>query len=171
MKGLAPWRAIEGYSFPTSPCSYPEGGALHRVSRQCVPVSSLGCRRLIRCLLAPAPQPLGAGLKLRWLHPTCACATHRCLLDGIPSLRLPGSAVYPRIRPLRTSREPGGEAFTPARGGRGLHPHGALSYEMNFHLAICPEVKTSLRSTDHTKLASMHVPAVMTRASSASDGS
>ena len=50
---------------------------------------------------------------LRWfaftmaLH-TFADAAHRCLRDGIPGVRLPGSAVYPRFRPLRTSRRPGG---------------------------------------------------------------
>ena len=66
---------------------------------------------------------------LRWVMVTMAqytfaCAVHRCLRDGIPDLRLPGSAVYPRFRPLRTSRRPGGYAVTPAPGGRGLHPHG-----------------------------------------------
>jgi hypothetical protein len=66
----------------------------------------------------------------RWLNHTFAFAAHRCLLDGIPGLRLPGSAVYPRFKPLRTSRRPGGYAFTPAPGERGLHPHGKLSYEI-----------------------------------------
>jgi hypothetical protein len=79
-----------------------------------------------------------------------ACAVHRCLRDGIPGLRLPGSADYPRFRPLRASREPGGYAVTPAPGGRGLHPHGKLSYEVNLHLAVCPEVNTSFRPTDRT---------------------
>lgn len=60
---------------------------------------------------------------------TFACAARRCLLDGIPGVRLPGSAVYPRFRPLRTSRRPGGYAGTPAPGGRDLHPHGTLSYK------------------------------------------
>ena len=45
---------------------------------------------------------------LRWFaftmaQCTFACAARRCLLDGIPGMRLPGSAVYPRFRPLRTS--------------------------------------------------------------------
>jgi hypothetical protein len=50
----------------------------------------------------PAPYPVPFWLQrislLRWLaftmalH-TCAYATHRCLRDGIPGLRLPGSAV------------------------------------------------------------------------------
>ena len=66
---------------------------------------------------------------LRWVMVTMApytfaCAAHRCLRDGIPSVRLPGSAIYPRFSPLRTSRRPGGYAVTPAPGGRGLHPHG-----------------------------------------------
>src|SRR5438876_7679123 len=56
------------------------------------------------------------------LH-TFADAAHRCLRDGIPGLRLPGSAVYPRFRPLRTSRRPGGYAVTPALGGKDLHLH------------------------------------------------
>ena len=66
---------------------------------------------------------------LRWVvltmarHPF-ACAAHRCLRDGIPGARLPGSAVSPRFRPLKTSRGSGGDAVTPAPGGRGLHPHG-----------------------------------------------
>jgi hypothetical protein len=71
-----------------------------------------------------------AGYRSRWLIHIFAFAAHRYLLDGIPRLRLPGSAVYPRFRPLRTSRRPGGYAFTPAPGGRGLHPHGNLSYEL-----------------------------------------
>ena len=66
---------------------------------------------------------------LRWVmvtmaHHTFACAAHRCVLDGIPRSRLLGSAVYPRFRPLRTSRRSGGYAVTPAPGGRGFHPHG-----------------------------------------------
>src|SRR5438270_12706508 len=56
------------------------------------------------------------------LH-TFADAAHRCLLDGILGLRLPRSAVYPRFRPLRTSRRPGGYAVTPALGGKDLHLH------------------------------------------------
>src|SRR3989441_2899469 len=79
-----------------------------------------------------------------------ACAAPRCLLDGIPRLRLPGSAVYPRFRPLRTSRGPGGYTVTPARGGRDLHPHGELSYKVNHHLAVCPEAEASFRPTGRT---------------------
>ena len=75
-------------------------------------------------ILAPARQPLALGQLSRWLSHTFAYAAHRCLLDGIPGLRLPGSAVYPRFRPLRTSRGSGGDAVTPAPRGRGLHPHG-----------------------------------------------
>ncbi len=62
-------------------------------------------------LPAPYPLPFGssvsascAGSFSRWLNHTFACAVHRCLLDGIPGLRLPGSAFYPRFKPLRTSR-------------------------------------------------------------------
>ena len=74
---------------------------------------------------------------LRWVvftmaQHTVACAAHRCPLDGVPGLRLPGAAVYPRFRPLRTSRGPGGYAVTPALGGRDLHSHGELSYEVKF---------------------------------------
>src|SRR5262249_23724814 len=79
----------------------------------------------------PAPYPVPFWLQrvslLRWVtltmaHHTFACAVHRCLLDGIPGERLPGSAVYPRFRLLRTSRRSGGYAVTPAPGGRGFHP-------------------------------------------------
>jgi hypothetical protein len=62
-------------------------------------------------------------------HHTFACAAHRCLLDGIPGSRLPGSVVYPRFRPLRTSRRSGGYAVTPAPRGRDFHPHEELSYK------------------------------------------
>src|SRR5919109_2174183 len=80
----------------------------------------------------PAPYPVPFWLQrvslLRWFaftmaQCTFACAAHRCLLDGIPGMRLPGSAVYPRFRPLRTSRRPGGYAVTPAPGGRDLQLH------------------------------------------------
>jgi hypothetical protein len=80
-------------------------------------------------LRLPAPYPVPFWLQrislLHWVmvtmaHYTFACAVHRCLLDGIPDLRLPGSAVYPRFRPLRTSRRPGGYAVTPAPGGVGI---------------------------------------------------
>jgi hypothetical protein len=84
------------------------------------------------------------------LH-TFACAAHRCLLDGIPGLRLPGSAVYPRFRPLRTSRRLGGYVFTPAPGGRGLHPHGELSYKA-CGCAVCPRTSVLFRPTVRTKL-------------------
>src|SRR5438132_9882870 len=83
---------------------------------------------------------------------TFAYATHRCLLDGIPGVRLPGSAVYPRFRPLRTSRRPGGYAYTPAPGGRDLHPHGELSYKVDHHLAVCPEAEASFRPTGRTSM-------------------
>ena len=74
---------------------------------------------------------------LRWVvftmaQHTVACAAHRCPLDGVPGLRLPGAAVYPRFRPLRTSHGPGGYAVTPALGGRDLHPHDELSYEVQW---------------------------------------
>src|SRR5262245_15454218 len=83
---------------------------------------------------------------------TFACAVHRCLLDGIPGVRLPGSAVYPRFRPLRTSRRPGGYAVTPAPGGRDLHPHGKLSYKVHHYLAVYPEAGASFRPTGRTSM-------------------
>src|SRR5262249_28350349 len=83
---------------------------------------------------------------------TFACAARRCLLDGIPGVRLPGSAVYPRFRPLRTSRRPGGYAVTPAPGGRDLHPHGTLSYKVHTYLAVYPEAGASFRPTDRTSI-------------------
>src|SRR6516164_5618610 len=112
-----------------------------------------------QCGRLPAPYPVPFWLQrvslLRWFaftmaQHTFACATHRCLLDGIPGLRLPGSAVEPRFKPLRTSRELGGYAVTPAPGGRDLHPHEALSYEVHKHLAICPEARASFRPTGRT---------------------
>ena len=110
---------------------------------QCRPVSIEGCRRRILCRFGSSASASCAGSPSRWLNHTFACAAHRCLLDGIPGLRLPGSAVSPRFRPLRTSRRPGGYAVTPAPGGRDLHPHGELSYEVRIHLAVCPEVHSS----------------------------
>jgi len=107
----------------------------------------------------PAPYPVPFWLQrvslLRWFaftmaQCTFACAAHRCLLDGIPGMRLPGSAVYPRFRPLRTSRRPGGYAVTPALGGRDLHPHGKLSYKVHTYLAVYPEAEASFRPTGRT---------------------
>ena len=80
-----------------------------------------------RGMPAPYPVPFGSSASAscadslsRWLNHTFASATRRCLLDGIPGVRLPGSAVYPRFRPLRASRRPGGYAVTPAPGGVGI---------------------------------------------------
>jgi hypothetical protein len=70
---------------------------------------------------------------------------NRCLLDGRPRSRLPRSAVYPRFRPLRTSRGPGGYAVTPAPGGRGFHPHGELRYTAH-GFAIFPSTAVLFRS-------------------------
>src|SRR6266852_8628216 len=81
---------------------------------------------------------------------TFACAAPRCLLDGIPGSRLPGSAVYPRFRPLRTSRGSGGYAVTLAPRGRDLHPYGTLSYKVHKPLAVYPEANASFRPTDRT---------------------
>src|SRR5262249_40362182 len=109
----------------------------------------------------PAPYPVPFWLQrvslLRWFAFTMALytfayAAHRCLRDGIPRVRLPGSAVYPRFRPLRTSRRPGGYACTPAPGGRDLHPHGELSYKVDNHLAVCPEAEASFRPTGRTSM-------------------
>src|SRR5215467_8136431 len=107
----------------------------------------------------PVPYPVPFWLQrvslLRWVtftmaHHTFACAVHRCLRDGIPGVRLPGSAVYPRFRPLRTSRRAGGYAVTPAPGGRDSHPHGKLSYKVHTSLAVYPEASASFRPTDRT---------------------
>ena len=119
---------------------------------QCRPVSIEGCRRRILCRFGSSASASCAGSPSRWLNHTLASATHRCLRDGIPGLRLPGSAVYPRCRPLRTSRRPGGYAVTPAPGGRDLHPHGKLSYKVHHHLAVCPEAEASFRPTGRTSM-------------------
>ena len=67
-------------------------------------------------------------------------------------MRLPGSAVYPRCSPLRASRETGGYAVTPALGGRGLHPHGKLSYEVHPYLAVFLETRVPFRPTGRTSI-------------------
>jgi hypothetical protein len=106
----------------------------------------------------PAPYPVPCWLQrislLRWVSLTMAwhtfaCAVHRCLLDGIPGSRLPGSAVEPRFRPLRTSRGPGGYACTPAPGGKGLPPHGELRDKAR-GFAIFPRTEVLFRPTGRT---------------------
>jgi hypothetical protein len=87
---------------------------------RCRPVSIEGCRCRILCRFGSSASASCAGSPSRWLNHTFAYATHRYLLDGMPGLRLPGSAIYPRCRPLRTSRRPGGYAVTPAPGGVGI---------------------------------------------------
>ena len=67
-------------------------------------------------------------------------------------MRLPGSAVYPRFRPLRSSRRPEGYAVTPAPGGRDLHPQGKLSSKGHTYLAVYPEASASFRPTGRTSL-------------------
>ena len=106
---------------------------------------------------APDPGPLGssasascAGSRSRWLKHTCADAAQRCLLDGIPGVRRPGSAGYPRFRPLRASRRPGGYAVTPAPAGRDSHPHGKRSSKVPPYLAVSPEALASFRPTGRT---------------------
>jgi hypothetical protein len=108
----------------------------------------------------PAPYPVPFWLQrislLRWVPLTVAWhtfagAAHRCLLDGIPRSRLPGSAVYPRFRPLRTSRKSGGYAFTLAPRGRDLHPHEEPSYKA-LSFAIFPRTEVLFRSTGRTYL-------------------
>src|SRR5919199_6309970 len=111
-----------------------------------------GCRRRILCHFGSSVSASCAGSQSRWLNHTFACAVHRCLLDGIPGMRLPGSAVYPRFSPLRTSRWAGGYAVTPALGGRGLHPHGKLSYEVHPHLAVFLETRVPFRPTGRTSV-------------------
>ena len=111
-----------------------------------------------QCVRLPAPYPVPFWLQrlslLRWVPLTMAWhtfagATHRCLLDGIPRSRLPGSAVYPRFKPLRTSRRPGGYAVTLAPRGRDLHPHGEPSYKA-LRFAIFPRTEVLFRSTGRT---------------------
>jgi hypothetical protein len=107
----------------------------------------------------PAPSPMPFWLQrvslLRWVNLTMAlhifaCAAHRCLRDGMPGVRLPGSAVSPRFRPLRTSRRPGGYAVTPAPGGKGLHLHEELSGTA-WGFAVCPRILVLFRPTGRTK--------------------
>jgi hypothetical protein len=65
----------------------------------------------------PVPSPGPLWLQRVSLVRWCACtmalytfadAAPRCRRDGIPGVRLPGSAVSPRFSLLRTSRRPGG---------------------------------------------------------------
>ena len=112
-----------------------------------------------RGMPAPSPVPLGssasasgAGALARWLHPPFASAARRGLRDGIPGVRLPGAAVSPRFRPLSASRRPGGDAVTPAPGGREAHPHGKLRYQVHHDLAVYPEAAASLRPTGRTSM-------------------
>jgi hypothetical protein len=107
-------------------------------------------------LAAPYPAPfwrqrlsLWRGVPLTVAGHPFACAAHRCWLDGRPRSRLPGSAVYPRSRPWRTSRESGGEAGPLAPRGRDLHPHGELSYNA-LSVAIFPRTEVLFRSTGRT---------------------
>ena len=126
---------------------------------RCFPPGFLAVQTGQYCRL-PAPYPVPFWLQrvslLRWVvltmaHHTFACAAHRCLLDGIPGVRLPGSAVSPRFRPLRTSRGSGGYAVTPAPGGRDLHPHGELSYKA-YGFAVCPRTSVLFRPTGRTEM-------------------
>src|SRR5262245_47581250 len=73
---------------------------------------------------------------------TFAYAAHRCLLVGIPRLRITGSDVSPPRKPLTTSRRPGGDAVTSAPEGRDLHPHEELSYKA-VGFAIYPRTASS----------------------------
>src|SRR2546427_553730 len=127
MRGPVSPRAMGGYSVPSS----------HRRIRRAVLSTGFMAVHAGQWFRLPAPYPVPFWLQrvslLRWVEITMArhtfaCAAYRCLLSGIPGVRLPGSAIYPRSRPLRTSREPGGYAVTPAPRGRDLHPHEELSY-------------------------------------------
>jgi hypothetical protein len=109
-----------------------------------------GCRRRILGRFGSSVSASCAGAHSRWLHHTFACAVRRCRRDGIPGVRLPGAAVSPRSRSLRTSRGPGGYAVTPALGGRGLHPHGKLSYKVHLNLAVFLGTKAPFRPTGRT---------------------
>ena len=144
-------RATGGSAVPSSHGLPLEDGAVHRVGRQCRPVSGTGCRRLLLCHVGSSVSASGAGCRARWRNHPFAGAVHGCLRDGIPGVRLPGSAVAPRFRPLRASRRPGGEAVTPAPGGRGLHPHAALRSKVHHHLAVSPEAVASFRPTGRTE--------------------
>jgi hypothetical protein len=109
----------------------------------------------------PASYPLPFWLQrfslFRWFTITMAqhvfaCATHRFLLDRVSGLRFPDPAVYPRFRPLRTSRQTGGYAFTSAPEGQGLHLHGdeVTRLKVNLNLAVYPESAASFRPTGRT---------------------
>ena len=124
------WRLLRRGTFSTEGCwrllrsPFPWLTSLGRCSPPGLSAVQTG---QYRGMPAPYPVPFGssasascAGSLSRWLNHTFADAVRRCLLDGIPGVRLPGSAVYPRFSPLRTSRGPGGDAVTPARGGVGI---------------------------------------------------
>jgi hypothetical protein len=146
VRGSASPRTIGGYSVPSSHCCIRRAVLSTGFVWQCMPG---------QWFRLPAPSPVPFWLQrvslLRWVkvtmaHHTFACATLRYVLNGIPGVRLPGSAFYPRSRPLRTSRRPGGYAVTPAPGGRGLHPHEELSYKVDtLRLAREPRLSFSQR--------------------------
>src|SRR5262249_19245701 len=76
-----PQRAVGGYSVPSFHGSHSEGGALHRVSCQCRPVSIEGCRRPSLCRFGSSASASCAGSPSRWLYtplltlPIDACET------------------------------------------------------------------------------------------------
>jgi hypothetical protein len=72
--------------------------------------------------LTPASQPLALVDPSRWLNHTFTFAAHRCLLDGIPGLRLPGVR---RLTPLQTVEDQSrvwGLRFHSCTGRKGLAP-------------------------------------------------
>jgi hypothetical protein len=74
-------RAAGGYAVPRSHGWPPEGGAIHRVSRQGTPVRTSGGRCLILCHVGSSVSASGAGSHSRWLGtpvlalPIEACST------------------------------------------------------------------------------------------------
>ena len=73
-------------------------------------------------ILTPARQPLALVRLSRWLNHTFTFVAHRCLLDGIPGLRLPG---FRRLTPLQTLEHQSpvwGLRFHSCTGREGLAP-------------------------------------------------
>src|SRR5919198_3566364 len=80
---------------------------------------------------------------------TFACAARRCLLDGIPGLRLPGSAVSPPLQSLEGQSQAWGRCCHFCTGREGLAPSWNTELQS---LALCglSEDSVLFRPTGHT---------------------
>jgi hypothetical protein len=87
--------AAGGSSVPSSHGWPPEGGALHRGSRPCKPVSASGCRRLILCPVGSSASASGAGSHARWLGPPSLALPIAACETGYPDRGFQGPPLIP----------------------------------------------------------------------------